>query len=174
MTRWKRFGQGCVLIGTASRLLCGYRWLRHALLRPLENRYPTILQSTNRGFACAVERPTSSVETQSHPAITASADSNRSDGVWQRSCRSLRCKRSPLGEISKRAGRNADEHPANLETGDADADPVRKRGKLSGRATKLNESFSLHHLGWSLPEQPPPHIYVNQLTPGCVDNLGAS
>lgn len=33
------------------------------------------------------------------------------------------------------------------------------------------QSLLLHHLGWTLPEQPPPRIYSNQINPGCVDNL---
>ena len=33
------------------------------------------------------------------------------------------------------------------------------------------QSLLLHHLGWNLPEQPPPRIYTQQITSRCVDNL---
>lgn len=36
------------------------------------------------------------------------------------------------------------------------------------------QALILHHLGWGLPEQPPPRIYADQLGSGCVDNLGHS
>lgn len=33
------------------------------------------------------------------------------------------------------------------------------------------QALILHHLGWSLPEQPPPRVYAQQLSPVCSDNL---
>jgi transposase len=36
------------------------------------------------------------------------------------------------------------------------------------------QALILHHLGWSLPEQPPPRIYARQIASGCVDNQGPS
>ena len=39
---------------------------------------------------------------------------------------------------------------------------------------KKEQALILHHLGWDLPEQPPPRIYAKQIAPGCVDNPGQS
>jgi hypothetical protein len=36
------------------------------------------------------------------------------------------------------------------------------------------QALILHHLGWTLPEQPPPRIYARQIASGCVDNQAPS
>ena len=42
----------------------------------------------------------------------------------------LRCKRAAIGRLSERAGRNASERRAGLETLNAEADPPGSRGRL--------------------------------------------
>ena len=53
----------------------------------------------------------------------------------------LRCKRAAVGRLSERAGRNASERRAGLETVNAEADPPRSRGRLpaTGNAKALGE-----------------------------------
>jgi len=64
-------------------------------LLPFEFGICFVLLISNFGLACtsqcAVERHTASVGGQTHPAITASAGSNRSGGLQQWGRRSLRC-----------------------------------------------------------------------------------
>ena len=51
----------------------------------------------------------------------------------------LRCKRAAVARLSERAGRNASERRAGLETLNAEADPPRSRGRLpaTGKAKAL-------------------------------------
>ena len=53
----------------------------------------------------------------------------------------LRCKRAAVGRLSERAGRNASERRAGLETVNAEADPPRSRGRLpaTGNAKGFGE-----------------------------------
>ena len=52
-----------------------------------------------------------------------------------------RCKRAAVGRLSERAGRNASERRAGLETVNAEADPPRSRGRLpaTGNAKGFGE-----------------------------------
>ncbi len=36
------------------------------------------------------------------------------------------------------------------------------------------QALLLHHLGWNLPEQPPPRVYSHQLQSHCVADRGSS
>ena len=98
-------------------------------------------------FACAVKRPTGPMgdfnpirQLLLRPvAIEATASGNGAVGAF--GVKGLHW------EISKRAGRNASEHHASLETGDADADLVRKQGKLSGRGSQAEEPVHLPGYG---------------------------
>lgn len=69
-------------------------------------------------------------ETEDPPGNFRSAGSSWSGEVQQCARRSLRRQRSLLG-ISEQAGRKMNEHRASLEKGNANADPVDKRGRLA-------------------------------------------
>ena len=78
-------------------------------------------------------------EVKTHPATFAPPEAVGTNVAGNGGGRSSRCQKL-VKRVSEQPGRNMSERRASLEKGDADADPVGKRGRLAGRVKRAKKA----------------------------------